>query len=176
MTKTKAKPGKNRESRRGGGLRPVAALVPKVTGRSFGRRGLAEGGLAAAWREIMGAELAEVCRPQKLAFPRRDRRSEGVLTLRTALDQATVLQHLEPLILERINGFFGYRAVARLKLQQGPLPPKRRAPRAEAPEMPGEVRAALRSRLATIGDEGLREALERLGEAVYADSRRHTET
>src|SRR3546814_3159567 len=40
----------------------------------------------------------------------------------TLFPYTTLFRSLEPLVLERINSFFGYRAVARLVLQQGPLP------------------------------------------------------
>ena len=154
------------KARRGGSLRPVAAMVPRITGRAFGRRGLAEAGLIAEWPEIVGAELAAVCRPQRLSFPRRDRRGEGTLGLRVALGHATVLQHLEPLIVERVNGFFGYRAVARLRLHQAPLPPQRPVAREEAAPLPAAAEAELDARLDSIGDSQLRGALQRLGRAL----------
>ena len=153
-------------ARRGGGLRALAASLPKAVGKAFGRRGLAEGGLIADWPDIVGAELAEVCLPRGLAFPSRERRSEGTLSLRVEPGHALTLQHLEPLLIERINGYLGYGAVARLRLQQGPLgrrgtpPPQPPAPLSPAQE------AALEARVATVADPELRDALERLGRAV----------
>ncbi len=162
----KPESGRKDAGRRGGALRPVAAMVPRITGRAFGRRGLAQAGLIAEWPEIVGAELAAVCRPQRLSFPRRDRRGEGTLALRVALGHATVLQHLEPLIVERVNGFFGYRAVARLRLHQAPLPPQRKAARQETAPLPAGAEAELDARLTAVGDDQLRGALQRLGRAL----------
>ena len=153
-------------TRRGGGLRALAASLPKVTGKVFGRRGLAEGGLIADWPDIVGAELAAVCLPRGLAFASREKRSEGTLSLRVEPGHALTLQHLEPLLIERINGYLGYGAVARLRLQQGPLRRQRRpAARPPAP-LSAAQEAALRTRGEAVADPELRDALERLGRAV----------
>jgi hypothetical protein len=47
---------------------------------------------------------------------------DGTLTLKVQSSQATRLQHLEPQLIERINGYFGYRAIARLRLLHGAAP------------------------------------------------------
>ena len=162
MTATGNDSGRSR--RRAGGLRALAVSLPKVTGKAFGRGGLALSGLIADWPSIIGAELAAVTLPRKL-----DKRGEGVLTLRVAPAHALAVQHLEPLVLERVNGYLGHRAVTRLFLQQGPIagaqPKARRAP----PPLTAEQETALEARISTVGDDELRKALERLGRAVQQD-------
>jgi hypothetical protein len=75
-------------------------------------------------------------------------------------------------LIERINAFFGYHAVARLAQKQGPPsrpaepPPPRPRPLA-APE-----RQVLDRSLADIEDHALRDALRRLGEAVIGSGER----
>ncbi len=110
------------EKRRSGGPKALAVSLSAVTRKALRHRSLAERGLIVDWASIVGAETAALCHPVKLSFTRRDRRMDGLLALRVRPGQATRLQHMEPLLLERINGYFGYRAVARLRLQQGPLP------------------------------------------------------
>ncbi len=110
------------EKRRSGGPKALAVSLSEVTRKALRHRSLAERGLIVDWTSIVGAETAALCHPVKLSFTRRDRRMDGLLALRVRPGQATRLQHMEPLLLERINGYFGYRAVARLRLQQGPLP------------------------------------------------------
>jgi len=156
------------------GLRALAVSLPRVTKRLFGKRGFAEGGLAADWRGIVGAELAARCRPGKLAFARAAERREGTLTLRVEAPFATEVQHLAPQIMERINGYFGYRAVARLRLKQVAYSPgpdsksDRTAPaHAEVPEITPELAA----RLEAVEDPELRAALGRLGRALGPGAR-----
>ncbi len=154
-----------RAQRRGGGLRALAASLPKATGKAFGRRGLAAGGLVADWSGIVGEQLAAVTLPRGLS-----RAGRGTLTIRVESGHALALQHLEPLVIERINSYLGYPAVARLRLQQGPLGARSAPPRPPPAPLTEDEEASLRARTATVADENLRDALERLGRAVKQES------
>ena len=67
---------------------------------------------------------------------------------------ALELQHLEPVVIERINTYFGYRAVERLKLVHGPLPaPRGRAPRRRRRRRPRDE-ARAEALVAGIEDAG----------------------
>jgi hypothetical protein len=69
-------------------------------------------------------------------------------------------------LLERINGYFGYRAVIRLALVQGGAPPEAGSvPPPLRPLEPAEHQA-LDRRLDGIADPTLRDALRRLGTAI----------
>ena len=126
------------------------------------------------WAAVVGEELARLSAPVKLSFGTPGAkdvgaRVKGTLQLRVAPGTAVEFQHLEPVIVERINTFFGYRAVARLALRQGPLPR-----RAIAPPPPRALSVAesnsLKSSLDLIVDPELRAALERLGRAVIGSN------
>ena len=151
--------------RRGRGLRALAATLPKVTGRALGRRGLAESGLIADWPAVVGAELAAITafRGFTPRIPREGR--DRSLTLRVDAGHALVLQHLAPQVIERVNGYLGYRAVTHLKLQQGP--PDKTAP-AQRPATP--FKPAPKTRDVAVEDPELRAALERLGRALDAEN------
>lgn len=157
----------------GGAPKSVGQLVPRLARAAIGRRGFAEAGLIADWPAIAGAEIAAHALPERLEFPRGERLG-GTLHLRVEGGWALALQHLEPQLIERINGSLGYGAVARLKLHQGPLPrPPARRPPAPAPAaVSPEARAALAAQVAAIADPGLRKAVERLGLALLADAAR----
>ena len=152
------------------GLRALAVSLPRVTKRLFGQRGFAEGGLAADWSGIVGAGLATRCRPGKLAFARATERRDGTLTLRVEAPFATEVQHLAPQIMERINGYFGYRAVARLRLKQVPYRPDPKRDRS-APAPTPEITPELAGRLESVEDPELRAALGRLGRALGPGTR-----
>ena len=158
------------EERRGR-LRAIAAEVPRIAGPVLGKRGFAEAQLVAQWPSIIGEELARGVSPEKLRFSRGERR-DGTLHLRVAAGLGPEIQHREPVLIERINAFFGYHAVARLAQKQGPPvrpaapPPPRPRPLA-APE-----RQILDRSLADIEDPDLRDALRRLGEAVIGSAER----
>jgi hypothetical protein len=141
------------------GLVSIAVPAGRVTRPLFGRRGFVSGGLVVDWPAIVGSAVASHTLPLEIRFPPRER-AGGTLAVKVASSAfATEIQHLEPLILERINGYFGYRAVARLLLRHGPLPPRARTrPPADKPPPPH-----LEAALARVEDAELKAALERLG-------------
>ena len=157
------------EERRGR-LRAIAAEVPRIAGAVLGKRGFGEAQLVAQWPAIIGESLAAGVSPEKLSFPRGERK-DGTLHLRVAPGLGLEVQHREPVLVERINAFFGYRAVARLALKQGPavaatapLPPRPRPLKAEE-------RQLLDERLAAIEEGELKAALQRLGAAVIGTAK-----
>ncbi len=157
--------------RRRGKMRAVGQELPRIAGRVLGKRGLGEAQLLAEWRAVVGDELAAETLPVKLSFNAGGRKN-GVLKLRVTSAAALSVQHREPQILERINSFLGYGAVARLALVQGPLPEQARSgPPTRRPLTSAEA-SALADRLSQVPDAGLKSALERLGAAILAERRR----
>jgi hypothetical protein len=156
------------EERRGR-LQSVGAMLPRIAGKALHKQGLGEAQLVQNWAAIVGEKYAKSTSPEKLSFGRGERR-DGTLRLRVAPGVAIEIQHSEPVLLERINGFFGYRAVARLSLQQTwtrrQEPPPRLRPLRE-----GEA-GALDQRVAPIPDDDLRQSLRRLGAAILATERK----
>ncbi len=155
-----------RASGRGGGPRALAQPLGKVTREVFGRRGLADGAILNDWPQIAGDHLAGHSLPEKVSFPRGSR-AGGTLCLTVDNGSlATELMHLAPLLIERINGYFGFCAVAKLKITQGPLP--KAAGRRQAPRRPlrDNEERGLAASLVDVDDPELRRALEALGRAV----------
>lgn len=143
-------------------------MVARITARPLGRRGFVQGALVAEWPAIVGPALAERVLPMRIAFPRGER-SGGTLHLRVGSGaEALQVQHLAPLIIERINGHFGYRAVAGIVIAQGPLPARPRN-RPSAPPAPrAEAARALDAMLAGVDDPVIKAALNRLGRRLAA--------
>ena len=157
--------GKGEPTRHAGGPRPLAATVPALARRVLGSRGFAVASIITEWEAIVGPERAQVCRPEKLSFPRGER-SAGTLKVRAGGGDALALQHDEPVIVERINRFFGYRAVARLQIANGPVGGAA-AQRPAPPPPPDPKRAGrIAAAVETIDDPELRDILERFGRSI----------
>ena len=144
------------------GLRSLSETLAQVTRPLIGDRRVPLADLRAAWREIVGRQLAGQCQPHRLAMPPR-RQTDGTLQLRVASGAVALeLQHQAPLVIERINGCLGYPAVARLKLVHAPLsspsPPSDAGLRAGL----GDGAAAAAVPLDGIADPRLRASLARL--------------
>lgn len=154
---------------------PVALrdLIGEVIDPVTRKRGFATADLLAVWPDIAGPALAGWTAPEKIVWPRgraANEASAGTLVLRVDGPRAIFVQHEVPLILERINRFFGYRAIGQVRIVQGRVAGPREAAKPDA-ALPPAAEAALGATLAGVGDERLREALERLGRGVLAGRR-----
>jgi len=151
-------------------LHDVFGLPFEDIARMVGRSTDAARQLASrARRRIKGAEIAAHCVPERFDVTRGER-MDGTLHLRVEGAWALALQHLEPQLIERINGSLGYKAVGRIRLHQGPLPKRPEAPKPAPEPVPVEphAHAALAAKVARIEDAALRQAVERLGLALLA--------
>jgi hypothetical protein len=146
---------------------PVAAgsILRRATAAALRRRGFAEGEVIARWSDIVGPELAALTAPEKLKQRRGDV-AGAVLHIRVAGAAAVELQHMAPMVIERINGFYGYRAVDRIKLLQGPLPVPEKPRTVTSRTLTEPESADLTARTAATKSPDLRQALERLGTSV----------
>ena len=170
-SKSSAAPAGKPVRRRSSGMRHIAPAAAAAAKPALRKRGLAVAGVLADWRKIVGPFLADATAPEKLAPGRAlpaGGRDAGVLHLRVGSPAlAPEIAHLAPQIIEKVNGYFGYRAVARLHILHAPVSRPQAAPVAPREAAPAE-KDAVRRQTAGVGDDGLRDALQRLGEAVAA--------
>lgn len=147
--------------------RPLAAIAGAALNDVLKAQGFASAEIIARWPEIAGPEVAAYSEPLKIKWPRHtdDETSEpATLILRVEGPAAIEIQHLSAVILERVNRFFGWRAVGRLALRQAPLHHRPHKPSRPTPDPVAAARVA--QDLPQIEDEGLRQALGRLGAAI----------
>jgi hypothetical protein len=150
--------------------KPLRDVVGRIVGEAFSRQGFASAELVTRWSEIVGPEIAAHSEPIKIQWQRlagsdlaAEDREPAVLVLRVEGPAAIEVQHLAGVICERVNGFLGWRAVARIALRQAPL---RRIERKIAPAGDPTATARIAATLPDITDEDLRQALARLGAAI----------
>jgi hypothetical protein len=134
---------------------------------AFSRYGFAYAEVLTRWPEIAG-EVAVYSEPEKISWPKgaagETQKSGGTLVLRAAPGRALDLQYETPNLIERVNRFFGYGAIAAVKIRQTLL--QRRKPRAPAPLQTSGP--DLTARLDAVADERLKEALTRLGKGAFS--------
>jgi hypothetical protein len=152
--------------------RPLADLVESCLSPALAAQGFASSDVVVAWPEIVGERLAAHCRPVKLQWPRRrpdlaesDVAEPAVLVVKVEGAFALELQHLAPLIVERVNGYFGWRCVGRLSLKQGPIEAAA-APARLRPEPDADSLRAAEARIGPLEDAALRHSLARLGALI----------
>ena len=146
--------------------RSVGDTLPDVGRAAFRRFGFVQSSVVSRWREIVGERYAGVSSPESIRFP-HGKRSDGVLTLVVEGAHATMMQHVAPVIAERVNRFFGYPAVARVSFRQGSVQAAKAKPRVAPPSLrpiPADIGDSLRE----IADPELRAVLESLARGVAA--------
>ena len=152
------RPESNDNEARRGRARPCGELVSDIAGTTFKRFGFIQGAVVSRWAEIVGDRYARVSTPESIRFP-SGKKSGGVLTLSVEGAHAPLMQHLGPLIIERVNRFFGYEAVSKIAFRQGRAPKSRPKPqRPVSAELPKDLGEGLRQ----IADPELRTVLESL--------------
>jgi len=111
MERDKAKPAaktavKPYQRPRGGAAKPIAELMPQIGRTAFRRFGFVQSSVVTRWPEIVGEVHARVCAPEAIRFPPGEK-SDGILELVVTPAHATLIQHVIPEIMERVNLFIG---------------------------------------------------------------------
>lgn len=152
------------EAPRGGPARALSDLLPAVSGVAFKKFGFVQSSVVSRWPEIVGARFAAVSAPESIRFA-RGQRQDGTLNLVVRGAHGTMMQHIAPEIIERVNRFFGYPAIAKVTMRQGDVaaPAPRPAPPSIKP-VPIELGDSLRA----IVDPELKAVLSALAAGVAA--------
>jgi hypothetical protein len=137
----------------------IGRVVAQVVKPVMRKRGFYDVDIISDWENIVGPEWAKQTSPHKLNFNAHTRRS-GTLHILVTPGASVLIQHIEPMIIDRVNTYFGFEAINRLKIIHGHVPlrvaPKKPKPESNAP-LP-EVEG--------ITDPDLKNALQRLGRGL----------
>ena len=156
------------------GFAQTGALLAAQIRKASEKRGFAQSRVLTHWDEIAGPELAAVSRPVEVRFGRGG--LGATLSLLTTGAHAPLLEMQKEQIRARVNAVYGYNAIARIRITQtaatgfaeGQADFTHR-PRAAAPLAPDPgVTARAQRTTQTVGDDGLRAALERLATNVIS--------
>ena len=152
----------NDDAKRVNGVRRAGDIVADIGGVAFKKFGFVQGAIVHRWPEIVGEKYATSSLPEQIRFP-RGTKSNGTLTLLVEGAQAPLFQHLAPMIIDKVNAFFGYPAIATVVFRQGRMPAKPKRPERPALRpVPQELGEGLRE----IADPELRACLESLASGL----------
>ena len=120
-------------------VRAVGSFVPQLTKKAFQKFGFSAATMLTNWAEIVGGETALYTRPERLKWPRnieiygdssgdtdghsgvRQCRSGATLVLRVEPARALDVQYQGRQLMDRINAYFGYRAISEIRILQAPI-------------------------------------------------------
>ena len=152
--------------------RSLARLIPPLVANGLKGKSQAFGALLSEWDTVMGQDFAARAIPLRLSFPPGRHHHAATLHLKVAGTAALDVQHAQTQILERINSFFGYHAVDRLRLVQGVIPTRQLGRQEKPPDL--NRLSALRDRLATVEDVLLKDCLDALAQVIAAECQQET--
>lgn len=155
------------ERPRGGEARAISDLVPEIGRTAFRKFGFIQSSVVSRWREIVGDRLADVTQPAMIRFP-AGQKAGGTLHLTISGAHAPMLQHVGPDIIAAVNRFFGYAAIAQIRMTHGQVTP---AAPVQPPAMLKPIPAELGDSLRDIGDPELRTVLERMAAGLASPSK-----
>ena len=139
----------------------IGTAAMRLTRKALPKKGATLSRLRVQWPDIVGEQLARLCRPEKLTPAKGGRR----LTLTVIPAAAGLVQHQSEMIRQRVSVAAGGDITA-IKILQGHFggspPIKKAAPTPLTPEQ----REALLASAQNIEDAKLRAAIVALGEAV----------
>ncbi len=124
--------GAGRGQGRGAAAKAIGSFVPQITKKSFQKFGFSTTSLLTEWASIVGQEVADVTRPEKIKWPRlpdvhdetaATRDNGATLILRVEAACALDIQYRRSQIIGRINSHFGYNAIREVRLIQAPIKP-----------------------------------------------------
>ncbi len=153
----------------------LADLVGKAMTPACRKRGFASVDIVAAWVDIVGERYGTRVQPDKLVWPRQPDRSDpeaapqpATLVVHTDGATALMLSHDSSQVIERINTFYGWAAVGRIKILQKPVQVKQAHERKPLRPLTDSEEQKLEKSLEGVENGRLRDALKKLGAQVIA--------
>ncbi len=131
------------------------------------KQGFVNASVVLDWPQIVGQNFADLCQAIKVTFPFNSR-LDGCLHVSTTSSMAAVLAYEEPLILEKINRYYGYQAISKLKIFHGLKPIKKQLTKINEIES----KISITPEIAGVNYVPLREALANLSQQIQKTNKR----
>lgn len=147
----------------------LADLAQSVNNRAFRRFGFAKSDIHIHWAEIVGPVLSKSSLPERLVIPKKNEEKgggPGVLHIRVEGSYAPEMQHLEHLVIDRINSYYGFKAVNRLIFHHGIIDKNIPGQKYQPPILSDSQKNELNLMLKDIKDDELRKSLFKVGAEI----------
>ena len=139
-------------------------------------RGFSVSKLLTHWVEIMGDDIASISVPVNVRYNRQG--LGATLTLLTTGANAPILEMQKQRIREKANACYGYNAISKVQVTQtsasgfseGQVDFAHK--NASKKPVPDEISDEARGLVDAVGDDDLKQALERLGQNIISNAKR----
>ena len=158
------------------GFSRTSSLLQERIRKASESRGFAESRVLTHWAEIVGEDTARICQPVDVKYGRQG--FGATLTVLTTGAQAPMLEMQKETLRTRVNAAYGYNAITHMRITQTAPTGFAEgqavfgaAPKAEKPKPDAATCAEAAEVAAPVGDDDLRQALERLAQNVITKNK-----
>lgn len=154
-------------------LTGAAKVLNPLLRQILGNKGMAILELLGSWQNIVGKEISAYCLPQDITF-NKDERTNGCLNLKVLSGAfAMEIQQKQRQIIEKVNTFFGYPAISKLKICQTGNPDdfligKKPFEKVKKKVVSANEESYITELIKDIKDENMRRCLKSIGESVFS--------
>ncbi len=163
------------DERKTGDLQNICNVLGPITRKMLGKKAFAEADVICNWRDIVGNDMADYSKPVRIDF-KKGERSNGVLIVEVAGGAfALEIQSKSKLLIDKVNSFFGYQAVEKIKILQNHSVMKKRSdyiPSEEKKLVTQEEENYINSLSGGVKTPGLEQALQKLGQAIVINNKK----
>ena len=166
---------------------PKRTFLPKKIGETIGqinkvysnKYGKIEFLILSKWSQIVGSFFEEHSEPDKISriteeFNEFDEAIyKNFLHVRVSPAAAVEFQHYKDTIIEKINSFFGYKAIADLRLQQNFIPKKKikNSLNLSKRDVSEEEKKLIKEEIDIIHDKELEKSIVNLGASIKREEK-----
>ena len=131
------------------------------------------------WKQIVGSFFADHSEPDKISriteeFNEFDEPIyKNFLHVRVSPAAAVEFQHYKDTIIDKINSYFGYKAISDLRLQQNFIPEKKIQKNSNLynPDLSEEEKASIKSKINDFKDKELEKSIVNLGVSINREDK-----
>ena len=167
------------ESKRTFVPKKIGDTLSKINKNYSSKFGKIEFIILSKWTQIVGSFFADHSEPDKISriteeFNEFDEPIyKNFLHVRVSPAAAVEFQHYKDTIIEKINSFFGYKAITDLRLQQNFIPENKtgRSTNQFDKEISEEEKVSIKSEISSIKDKELEKSIVNLGASIKREDR-----
>ncbi|NNK16101.1 MAG: DUF721 domain-containing protein [Sulfitobacter sp.] len=160
------------------GFKRTDSLLSGQIRRASETRGFAQSRLLTQWAEIAGQDIAAIAQPVEIGYGRAG--MGATLTLLTTGANAPMLEMQKEQLRKKVNAVYGYNAIARVRITQtaatgfadGKVAFGHKGADVQERQPDPVLRQKAADAARPVSDDGLRDALARLGENILNKTNR----
>ena len=170
---------KNSESKRTYVPKKIGETLARINKNYSSKFGKIEFLILSKWTQIVGIFFADHSEPDKITriteeFNEFDEPIyKNFLHVRVSPAAAVEFQHYKDTIIEKINSYFGYKAISDLRLQQNFVPEKKIKNNIKLydQDLSEEEKASIKSEINNIKDKELEKSIVNLGASIKREDK-----